>query len=71
MQYNFSKKENKKMLAGETSIQFDNKINSLDFSTQVRSLFETNDQKNDLNQDGEVNTLDISNTVYNFYKTGD
>ncbi len=58
------------LLAGETSNIFDNKINSLDLSTQIVKLY-TSDYKNDLNQDGKVNSLDISNTIYNFFKTGD
>lgn len=59
------------LLAGETSNIFDNKINSLDVSTQVRAFYKTDDEKNDLNRDGKVNSLDFSNTVFNFYKTGD
>ncbi len=59
------------LLAGETSNIFDNKINSLDASTQVRAFYKTDDEKNDLNRDGKVNSLDFSNTVYNFYRTGD
>lgn len=58
------------LLAGETSNFYNNKINSLDLSTQIRALF-TNNYKNDLNQDTKVNSLDISNTIYNFYKEGD
>lgn len=60
------------LLAGETSNVFDNKINSLDLSTQIhKDIIFTNDYKNDLNQDGEVNSLDLSNTVYNFFEIGD
>ena len=59
------------LLAGETSNKFDNKINSLDASTQVRAFYKTDDEKNDLNRDGKVNSLDFSNTVYNFYHLGD
>ena len=59
------------LLAGETSNVFDNKINSLDASTQVRAFYKTDDEKNDLNRDGKVNSLDFSNTVYNFYRLGD
>ncbi len=63
---------NNYLLAGETSNIFDNKINSLDLSTQInKDIIFTNDYKNDLNQDGEVNSLDLSNTVFNFYKVGD
>lgn len=62
--------ENSELLAGETSVIKDNKINSLDISTQIKFLY-TNDYKNDLNQDGKVNSLDLSNTITNFYKTGD
>jgi hypothetical protein len=62
--------DNQQLLAGETSVIFDNKINSLDVSTQVNNLY-TNSYKNDLNQDGKVNSLDLSNTSYNLYLTGD
>jgi len=58
------------LLAGETSVIYDNYINSLDLSTQINHLY-TNDYKSDLNQDGKVNSLDISNTIYNFFKHGD
>ncbi|MBD3363059.1 hypothetical protein GF362_05040 [Candidatus Dojkabacteria bacterium] len=57
-------------LAGETSNVFDNKINSLDISTQINHLY-TDDYKNDLNQDDEVNSLDLSNTIFNFYLVGE
>jgi hypothetical protein len=63
-------KDTQHLLAGETSVIFDNKINSLDVSTQVNNLY-TNSYKNDLNQDGKVNSLDLSNTSYNLYLTGD
>jgi hypothetical protein len=59
-----------RLLAGETSNVFDNKINSLDISTQIIKLY-TNDYKNDLNQDRKVNSLDLSNTIYNFYAVGE
>lgn len=59
------------LLAGETSNVFDNKINSLDASTQIRFFYRTDDEKNDLNRDGKANSLDFSNTVYNFYRLGD
>jgi hypothetical protein len=62
---------NQVLLAGETSNIFDDKINSLDASTQIRAFYKTDDEKNDLNRDGKVNSLDFSNTVYNFYKLGD
>jgi hypothetical protein len=58
------------LTAGETSIVYDNFINTLDLSTQVTNL-ETVDIENDLNQDGEVNILDVSNSVTNFYLEGD
>jgi len=59
------------LLAGETSNVFDDKINSLDASTQIRYFYRTDDEKNDLNRDTKVNSLDFSNTVYNFYDLGD
>lgn len=59
------------LYAGETSNVFDNKINSLDISTQINALFSQNDPKNDFNQDGEVNSLEIANTIDNFYMLGD
>lgn len=58
------------LLAGETSPVYDNKINSLDISTQINYIF-TSDIKNDLNRDGKVNSLDISNTITNFFVIGD
>lgn len=58
------------LIAGETSIVFDNYINGLDLSTQVVNL-NTGDIKNDLNQDGLVNSLDLSITVKNLYAEGD
>lgn len=58
------------LLAGETSVIYDNYINSLDISTQINALY-TSDNKNDLNQDSTVNSLDISNTIYNFYLAGE
>jgi hypothetical protein len=58
------------LLAGDTSIIKDNKVNSLDISTQIVNL-NTNNSRNDLNKDSEVNSLDLSNTIYNFYKLGD
>jgi hypothetical protein len=61
----------KVLLAGETSNVFDDKINSLDASTQIRAFYSLNDEKNDLNREGKVNSLDFSNTVYNFYGLGD
>jgi hypothetical protein len=61
----------KLLLAGETSVIFDNYINSLDLSTQAKNFRRTDDEKDDLNRDGIVNALDISNTAYNFRKVGD
>ncbi len=58
------------LLAGETSVIYDNYINALDISTQIVA-FETGDYINDLNQDSEVNSLDISNTIYNYYVGGE
>ncbi len=58
------------LLAGETSNVFDNYINSLDLSTQIKNIY-TNSYKNDLNQDGSVNSLDFSITITNFFKSGD
>lgn len=58
------------LLAGETSIVFDNFINGLDLSTQVNELY-TGDVKNDLNRDGIVNSLDLSNTIFNLYVFGE
>jgi len=66
----FTETETFQFFAGETSNTFDNKINSLDISTQIEHIF-TTDYKNDLTQDGQVNSLDISNTVDNFYLLGD
>lgn len=63
-------KEEPPLLAGETSIRFDNFINTLDVSTQITRL-ETVDYINDLNQDGEVNILDLSNTITNYLISGD
>ena len=61
----------KLLFAGETSNIFDDKINSLDASTQIRAFYSLNDEKNDLNRDTKANSLDFSNTVYNFYDLGD
>lgn len=61
----------KKLLAGETSNIYDDKINSLDASTQIRAFYNLNNEKNDLNRDTKVNSLDFSNTIYNFYDLGD
>lgn len=58
------------LIAGETSNIFDNKINSLDISTQIRALG-TNNILNDLNQDGIVNELDLEITRRNFFLVGD
>jgi len=59
-----------RLLAGETSLVYDNYINGLDLSTQIKALYSGND-KDDLNQDGIVNSLDISNTLSNLLTTGD
>jgi hypothetical protein len=59
-----------RLFAGETSVIYDNFINTLDLSTQIVKM-ETADVKNDLNQDGEVNALDISNTITNYLLSGD
>jgi hypothetical protein len=58
------------LIAGETSNTFDNKINSLDISTQIGKL-NTVDYVNDLNQDGIVNEADLVITRNNFFKIGD
>jgi hypothetical protein len=57
--------------AGETSVVYDNKINSLDLSTQISAFYSTTDIKNDLNRDGKVNSLDFSNSIYNLYDIGE
>jgi hypothetical protein len=62
--------EGKELLAGETSVIYDNYINALDLSTMVKKMF-TTDYKNDLNQDGKVNSLDMANQIFNFYTHGD
>ena len=68
------------MLAGETSVVFDNYINSLDISTQINSSVwgvineahsDLNHERNDLNREGKVNSLDISNTTFNYRLVGD
>lgn len=58
------------LFAGETSNIYDNYINSLDISNQLKNFY-TSSYKNDLNQDGIVNSLDFSNTIYNFFRKGD
>lgn len=58
------------LLAGDTSVQKNNKINSLDLSTQ-EAKFYSGDGRNDLNKDGKVNSLDMANTIDNFYLSGD
>lgn len=58
------------LLAGETSIIYDNYINTLDLSVLVKFLF-TSDYKTDLNQDGKVNSLDISILLKNLFSFGD
>ncbi len=59
------------LLNGETGVIRDEKINSLDISTQVRNLYSREEIIEDLNKDTKVNTLDLSNTIFNFYKLGD
>ncbi len=66
----FSVTFTEEMLAGETSIVYDNYINMMDFVTQIEQLY-TADYKNDLNQDGLVNSLDFANTITNFYLNGE
>jgi len=61
---------NKVLLAGETSIIYDDFVNSLDLSVLIKNLY-TADYKSDLNQDSSVNALDISNLITNFYLPGD
>jgi len=61
---------NDRLLAGETSVVYDNYINSLDISFLVATLY-TDNLRSDLNRDNLVNSLDLSNQVYNIYKTGD
>lgn len=58
------------LVAGETSVFFNNQINALDISTQLSNYF-TADNKNDLNQDGVVNIFDISSTVQKLYLNGE
>lgn len=58
------------LLAGETSVIWDNYINTLDLATQIATFY-TNDNRNDLNQDGLVNSLDISNTITNYLLSGE
>lgn len=62
--------EGKELLAGETSVNFDNYINALDMSKLINDLF-SGDNISDLNQDGKVNSLDYSNQLYNIYESGD
>lgn len=58
------------LTAGETSNVYDNVINTLDLSTQIR-FFGTLDVKNDLNRDGIVNFNDLQISLNNFYFVGD
>lgn len=58
------------LIAGETSNVYDNVINTLDLSTQIR-FFGTGDIKNDLNRDGNVNFNDLQISLNNFYFVGD
>lgn len=62
--------EGKELLAGETSVVYDNYINALDMSVLIRELF-TSSYKSDLNQDTEVNSLDFANQIYNLFISGD
>lgn len=59
------------LIAGETSVVYDNYINVLDLSTQIANMYSTSSIKNDLNRDGVVNVLDIANTITNLYLVGD
>lgn len=59
-----------RLVAGETSIIYDNVINTLDISTQINNYLGVSTQ-NDLNQDGIVNNLDINWTVSNYLLEGD
>jgi hypothetical protein len=61
--------EGKELFAGETSISYDNYINSLDMSVLIKKLF-TNDYQSDLNQDTKVNSLDFANQIYNLFMFG-
>ncbi len=58
------------LLAGETSVVYDNYINSLDISTQINALY-SSAIKQDLNRDTRVNSLDLSNTIINFFTPGE
>lgn len=62
--------EGKELLAGETSLVYDNYVNALDMSVLIKDLF-TADYKTDLNQDGKVNSLDFANQIYNLFIPGD
>lgn len=61
--------EGKELLAGETSLVYDNYVNSLDMSVLIKDLF-TAEYKTDLNQDGKVNSLDFANQIYNLFTAG-
>ncbi len=58
------------LYSGETSIVYDNVINTLDLSNQIGKM-ETFSSIQDLNKDGEVNALDISITIANYGREGD
>lgn len=62
---------NRFLIAGETSVVYDNYINALDLSTQGESLFTTTPTINDLNKDGIVNAMDLAITISNLYLAGD
>ncbi len=60
------------LIAGETSNVFDNKINSLDISTQITTFRAASyNAKDDLNLDASVDTTDLDITKLNFFKVGD
>ncbi|RMD76953.1 hypothetical protein D6810_02475 [Candidatus Dojkabacteria bacterium] len=60
----------KVFIAGEIGDIVDNKINSLDISSQIKKL-NTADLLYDLNRDGVVNLKDLQITRKNFFKIGD
>jgi len=61
---------NVELIAGETSVVYDNYINVLDLTTLLTN-FEAASSVDDLNVDGEVNNLDVSIVLNNFYTEGD
>lgn len=62
--------EGKELLAGETSVIFDNYINSLDMSYLISEMGNT-DEKADLNHNGIVDSLDFDIQVNNLFLAGD